>query len=585
MPKSDWQKQKNDGEKPRLSALLKPYWGLVLLLIILALFSNGVRLIIPKIISNGIDSYSNGSLVFKTIILHFGGAALFIFVFTYLQSIVKTFTSERVARDLRMRLSVQISQQSYGFVEKITPGKLLTNLTSDADAVKTFISQAIVSIVSSVFIIAGASVLLLTINWKLGLAVLAIIPIISALFYVVFSKVKVLFKRSQGVIDHLNRVINESILGAALIRVLHSQEPEYEKFKAPNEEALSIGLSILRLFATLIPVVSFVGNLALITVLALGGHFVIFGSMTLGEFAAFNQYIALLIFPIIMIGFMSNVIARASASYQRIHDVLETEIPADTGTIKNDLKGNIKMEHIYVSYDGMPVLKDISLSVKANSRTAIIGPTAAGKTQLFYLLTGLIQPDSGSIKFDGNVFNDLDKKAFYRQIGLVFQDSVIFNMSLRENIAFSDKVTDQEVEKAITTAELKNFIKTLPGGLDTIVSERGASLSGGQKQRVMLARALALDPNILLLDEFTARVDVQTEKKILANVKKNYSDITLLSITQTIKPVEDYDQIILLMEGEVIATGTHKELLKSSPEYNQIYQSQRSTSDVELESA
>jgi ATP-binding cassette subfamily B protein len=585
MPVNKRQKQKNDNGKPRLSALLKPYWGLVLLLIILALLSNGVRLIIPKIISNGIDSYTNGHLVFSTILLHFGLAAVFILIFTYLESIVKTFTSERVARDLRTRLSAQISQQSYGFVEKITPGKLLTNLTSDADAVKTFISQAIVSIVSSVFIIAGASVLLLTINWKLGLAVLAIIPIISALFYVVFSKVKVLFKRSQDVIDHLNRVINESILGASLIRVLHSQEPEYEKFKTPNKEALSIGLSILRLFATLIPVVSFVGNLALITVLALGGHFVIFGSMTLGEFAAFNQYIALLIFPIIMIGFMSNVIARASASYQRIYDVLETEVPVDTGTIKKPLERSISMEHIYVSYNGTPVLKDISLSVKAGSRTAIIGPTAAGKTQLFYLLTGLTQPDSGSIKFDGNDFNDLDKKAFYRQIGLVFQDSVIFNMSLRENIAFSDKVSDQEVEKAIATAELKNFIQNLPEGLDTIVSERGASLSGGQKQRVMLARALALDPNILLLDEFTARVDVQTEKKILTNVKKNYPDITLLSITQTIKPVKDYDQIILLMEGEVIATGTHEKLLKSSPEYNQIYQSQRSTSDVELESA
>jgi ATP-binding cassette subfamily B protein len=158
-------------------------------------------------------------------------------------------------------------------------------------------------------------------------------------------------------------------------------------------------------------------------------------------------------------------------------------------------------------------------------------------------------------------------------------------MSLRENIAFNNKVTDQKVEKAINTAELKAFIQNLPEGLDTIVSERGASLSGGQKQRVMLARALALDPNILLLDEFTARVDVQTEKKILGNVQHNYPDITLLSITQTIEPVKDYDQIILLMEGEVIAKGSHETLLKSSPEYNQIYQSQRSTSGIELQSS
>ncbi len=575
-------KQQSSGQG--LLSLLKPYRGLVISLIILALASNGIKLIIPKIIATGIDSYSAGNLVFKSLILKFGLAALFILIFEYLESIVKTYTSERVARDLRTRLSSKISVQAYSFIEKVTPGKLLTNLTSDADAVKTFISQAIVSIVSSAFIIVGASVLLLTINWRLGLAILTIIPIISGIFAVVFSKVKTLFKRSQGVIDRLNRVINESILGAALIRVLHSRQPEYEKFKEPNQEALDIGMSILRLFATLIPLITFVGNLALLTVLALGGHFVIFGSMTLGEFAAFNQYISLLIFPIIMIGMMSNVIARSSASFQRIQEILQKEDPVDTGTVEAELTGNLAMNHVNLSYNGTPVLKEISFKVEAGSRTAIIGPTAAGKTQLFYLLTGLIKPDSGTITFDGYNFEDFDKESFYSQIGLVFQDSIIFNMSLRENIAFNTNVTDKDLEKAIATAELKTFIKNLPEKLDTVVSERGASLSGGQKQRVMLARALALDPQILLLDEFTSRVDIQTQQKILGNVTKNYPELTLLSITQTIETVKGYDQIILLMRGEIIAKGTHRKLMKNSPEYNQIYQSQRSTSDVELES-
>lgn len=571
-------------DKPNMFALLKPYSRLVILLIVLALFSNGINLIIPKIIAYSIDSYSAGHWDFKIILLQFGLAAIFIFIFTYLESIVQTFTSERVARDLRTQLSAKISKQSYDYIEKVSPGKLLTNLTSDADAVKSFISQAIVSIISSVFIIIGASILLLTINWKLALAVLTIIPIISAAFYIVFKKVKTLFKRAQGVIDRLNRVINESILGAALIRVLNSQQPEYNKFLDSNKEALSIGLSILRLFATLIPIVTFVGNLAMLTVLALGGHFVIAGTMTLGDFAAFNSYIALLIFPIMLIGFMSNVIARASASYQRIHEVLSTEDPQETGTIKAALKGNIQMERIHVSYHKKPVLKDVSFNIKAGSRTAIIGPTAAGKTQLFYLLTGLIKPDSGTIKFDGIDFSDLNKEAFYSQVGLVFQDSIIFNMSMRENIAFNKKVTDEALEKAIATAELKTFIERLPEKLDTVISERGTTLSGGQKQRVMLARALALEPKILLLDEFTARVDIQTEKKILNNVKINYPGITLLSITQTIETVKDYDQIILLMQGEVVAKGRHKELMKSSPEYIQIYQSQRSTSHYELQS-
>lgn len=567
-----------------MMALLKPYSGLVILLIALALFSNGINLIIPKIIANGIDAFSAHHLIFKHLIWQFSLATIAIFIFSYLESIVQTYTSERVARDLRGRVSEKISGQSFSVVEKLTPGKLLTNLTSDSDAVKSFISQAIVTIISSVFIIIGASILLLTINWRLALAVLAIIPIISFVFYFVFLKVKVLFKKGQAVIDRLNKVINESILGAPLIRVLNAQIPEYNKFMGSNKEALGIGLSILRLFATLIPVISFISNMAMLVVLALGGHFVISGTMTLGDFAAFNSYIALLIFPIMLIGFMSTVIARASASYQRIEEVLETEDTEDKGTVKDTLQGNIEMKNIFVSYDQKSVLKDVSFSIKGGSRTAIIGPTAAGKTQLFYLLTGLISPDSGTIKFDGHYFLEFDKNSFYSQLGLVFQDSIIFNMSLRENIAFNKSVSEEDLKKAIETAELKSFIDKLPGGLDTIISERGSSLSGGQKQRVMLARALALNPRILLLDEFTARVDIQTEKKILNNVKNNYAGITLLSITQTIEPVKDYDQIILVMEGEIVAKGTHQELLKTSPEYNQIYRSQRSTSNYELQS-
>lgn len=584
MKKKFSQKISAKQEGPRMMALLKPYSGLVISLIILALFSNGINLIIPKIIAHGIDSYSSGHLIFKTLIWQFSLAAVFIFVFSYLESIVQTYTSERVARDLRSKVAEKISQQTFSFVEKVTSGKLLTNLTSDSDAVKSFISQAIVTIISSIFIIVGASILLLTINWRLGLAVLMIIPVIALVFYYVLQKVRILFKKGQGVIDRLNRVINESILGAALIRVLNAQMPEYDKFTESNKEALGIGLSILRLFAMLIPVVTFVSNVAMLTVLALGGHFVISGSMTLGDFAAFNSYIALLIFPIMLIGFMSNVIARASASYQRIHEVLEHEDAVDSGTIQSPLGGNIEMEHVHVSYDERPVLKNISFSIKGGSSTAIIGPTAAGKTQLFYLLTGLIKPDSGAIRFDGHDFVEYEKNSFYSQFGLVFQDSIIFNMSLRENIAFNKSVSEAALEKAIVTAELKVFIDGLPKGLDTVVSERGTSLSGGQKQRVMLARALALNPKILLLDEFTARVDIQTEKKILNNVRNNYPDITLLSITQTIETVKDYDQIILIMEGEVVAAGTHKELLKSSPEYNQIYRSQRSTSNYELQS-
>jgi ATP-binding cassette, subfamily B, bacterial len=242
----------------------------------------------------------------------------------------------------------------------------------------------------------------------------------------------------------------------------------------------------------------------------------------------------------------------------------------------------VAMHEVTLLFGEKPALKNVSFSVRAGTRTAIIGPTAAGKTQLLYLLIGLLKPTSGTVTYDGNPIDDYDKEALHRQVGFVFQDSVLFNLTLRENIAFSNTAELKDLEKAIATAELQDFIATLPEGLDTVVSERGTSLSGGQKQRVMLARALALNPRVLLLDDFTARVDASTESAILTNIENNYPGITLISVTQKIASVEQYDHIIVLMEGEVLAAGSHQELIETSPEYVQIYNSQRSTSHYEV---
>ena len=555
---------------------------MVTFLVVFALLSNGVNLWLPKIISHGIDAYTQGHFVLKTVVTEFLAASLIIFIFTYLQSILQTFASEKVALDLRTRLSDKISQQSYSYILKANPSKLLTNLTSDIDSIKMFVSMAVVTIFSSLFMIIGTCVLLIMINYKLAIPIITIIPIIGGTFYFVLRKVKVLFRRSREIIDWLNKVINESILGSAIIRVLNSQQSEYHKFLDANTNARDLGLAILRLFAALIPIVTFVANLAMLTILMLGGHFVISGSMSLGDFAAFNSYLGLLIFPILMMGFMSNIIAQASASYQRINVVMEAPELLETGTVQEALQGNIELSRVSLSYDEKPILKDISFSVIGGTQVAIIGPTAAGKSQLLNLLAGLVKPDNGTILFDDRSIESYDKESFRSQLGFVLQDSVIFNMSLRENIAFSDQVTDESLTKAISTAELTDFVASLPEKLDTIVSERGTSLSGGQKQRIMLARALAINPKILLLDDFTARVDSKTEKKILANLALHYPELTLLSITQKIESVKHFKQIILLMEGEVIAKGTHKELMETCTEYVQISNSQRSTSHYEL---
>ncbi len=556
---------------------------MIIPLILLALFSNALTLWLPRLLSHGIDGFLSGGSLNK-ILWEFSIASGLIFLLTYGQSIVQTFASEKVARDLRRNLSEKISTNTYAEVQETTPAKLLTNLTSDIDSIKNFVAQAIVNIISSVFLIIGASYLLLTINWKLGLAVLIIVPIIGVTFFVILGRVRALFLKTREIIDWLNKVINESILGSALIRVLNSQKLEHKKFAEANSNARSVGISILKLFSAMIPIITFSSNLAILIILTLGGKFIIRGTMTLGDFAAFNSYLVILIFPILLIGFMSNIIAQAQASYGRIAAVLAMPEPKEEGTITEALKGAIEIENLTLSFGEKAALKNISLRINPGSKVAIIGPTAAGKTQLLSLLIGLIQPTTGEIKYDRRDINAYQRENLYKQVGLVFQDSVIFNISLRENIAFNTEVKEVDLQKAISTAELADFIADLPDGLDTVVSERGTSLSGGQKQRIMLARALAINPKILLLDDFTARVDTSTEKKILENISSNYPGLTLVSVTQKIASVESYDQIIVLMEGEVVATGKHQDLMRTSPEYVQIYNSQQSTSAYELHS-
>jgi ATP-binding cassette subfamily B protein len=445
------------------------------------------------------------------------------------------------------------------------------------EAIKLFVSQSFASMVSAVFTVIAAGGLLLWLNWQLALAVLVVLPIIGTSLFLVMRRVRKLFTRMQEQVDALNRVLNENIVGAALIRLLDTCRREGDRFTDVNGNARAIGLTILRLYAFQVPITMFLSNVATLNILLLGGYFVIEGRMSLGEFTAFNAYVVMLIFPVIIIGFAIMAIGQAQASIARLKAVLDTPPPEDWGSHTSDLTGAIEVANLSQAYGERKVLDEVSFRIGAGTRTAIAGPTAAGKSQLLYLLTGLLPATSGFVSYDGLPIGAYARESFYLQIGLVFQDSKLFNLTLRENIALSSEVDDVRLLRAIETAELRDFVADLPHGLDTIVSERGTSLSGGQKQRIMLARALALEPRILLLDDFTARVDVATEAKILANVHRNYPGLTLVSITQKLAPVRGFDQIILLMDGEVIAAGTHEALEHTSPEYVQILRSQEST--------
>ena len=561
--------------------LLKRYYVSALFLAIATMVGNGLGLAVPKFISVGIDTFSKGESIATTFYIQFLILSVVIFLFTYFQGVFQTYLSEKAAYDIREELADKISRMTFARLEQETPAKLLTNLTSDIDAIKSFLSMGVATVISSVVVIIGAATLLLRIDWKLALAVLTVVPLVGVMFFVVFKKLGPLFKKTQELIDSFNTIISESIIGSAIVRVFHSGRLEHVKFNTKNTAARNNGIEILKLFSLVIPAIGAISNVAALIILLLGGKYVISGTMSLGDFTAFNSYVFILIFPFIMLGFVSNIISRAQTSYNRIRAIIDLPEEADSGTVTAAIQGDIEVRNATLIYGEKKVLNDVSFSSKAHTKTAIIGPTAAGKTQLLQVLMGLTALNSGEVRYDGHPLKDYSKQTLYSHVALVFQDSVLFNMSLKENIAFSSSVAEEHTQKAIEVAELHVFIHTLPQGLDSVVSERGTSLSGGQKQRIMLARALALNPQVLLLDDFTARVDEATEKKILANIEKNYPDMTIVSVTQKIRSVEHFDKIILLMEGEVVAQGTHLELTETSPEYAQIIESQKSTNTYE----
>src|SRR3990170_1196603 len=351
MPDTRTEKRPARPKGPSLLGLLRPYRSLVSILALLTVLGNALNLAVPTIVSRAIDAYTQGQLVLGPVVVELSVVALGIFVFLYLQNLAQTVASERVAKDLRTRLVDKMSRQDHAFIQQATP----------------------------------ATLLLLAINWTLGLAVLTVLPIIGVTFHIVLGRVRTLFIKGRETMDWLNNVINESILGSALIRLVNAQHHEHEKFLAASGASRDISLSILRLFAALIPVITFSVNLATLMILTMGGRFVIRGSMSLGDFSAFNGYLSILIFPVILIGFMSNVIVQAGASYVRLSMVLDAPDKKESGTLIADVRGDIAVRHVDVTLAGKSILRDVSFEAKAGTRTAFIGPTAAGKTQLLYL--------------------------------------------------------------------------------------------------------------------------------------------------------------------------------------------------------
>jgi ATP-binding cassette subfamily B protein len=545
------------------------YWKYVGGLMLLTLLINGLKLYLPFIIASSIDSFKMPSFNFESEILKFTLTLFLIFVFTILQLNLETFTAEKVAFDLRKELVLRISAKSYEALSLQSPATLQSNFTNDIDSIKNYLSKEIITVVASLVIVAGASFILLRINWKLGLMFGVVLPLIGIMFFFFRGKIGGLLNEYRKVIDNMSNIVNESIMGAYLIRVLNAQTFELNKFSFANHQAKAFGFNIAHSLAILSPSLILLTNLISAAILVMGGSYVINDVISLGNFVAFNSYLSLSLGPIMALGLMSNLFADLKCSIHRLNNIGQIDNIEVVRKQYTDVGRDIEIRSAGYKKVEQTIFENISLNIKAGSKVAIIGPTGSGKTQLIHALINLLKLSAGTIEFGGQDVVNIHPEYFYKQVSIVYQEHIIFNTSILENIVFDGIIEKEMLERAVRAAEVHEFAVKLSHGLLTMVAERGSNLSGGQRQRIMLARALVTNPKVLILDNFLSHIDIKTAALIVDNLKIFYPGLTVILVTQNVSLVKDYDQVYLLSDGKLVCNGTPRELL-ANPVYQEI---------------
>ena len=570
--------ENSTANKITLKTLLFKYKYFIVGIICFSILSNGLNLFIPRLIGEAVDKaitsnnlHLDSNFVFLIISVCIGG-----FAFAMLELFISTYFSEKFARDTRLETFKNLTNQPYQFVIKEGTSNLITVFGSDIDNIETNLTNSVSYIFQSFFLLLGALILMLTTSWKLSLVAILSLPIIIICFGLIFGKIGKLFQKSQENLTQLNGTLSENINGAMLIRVLSAFNFEKSKYLRDSSESRNLSIAIVKSFSFLLPATTLITNIVTIIFLYYGGRLTTNGELSVGQLTAFISYFALLIAPIFILGFSSQGISQALNSWKRIEPILNANFQSQEGEYVQDIiKGDLEVKNLTLEFGGKKVLDSVNFKIPAGSKTAIIGPTGAGKSQLLNILIGLSQPNTGEVILDGQNIQNWNRSKLLNRLGIVFQESLIFNTSFHKNIKLDRELTQIEIEKAIETADLQNYVIDNQAHINSKIDEKGANLSGGQKQRLTLARALAGSPDLLLLDDFTARVDSETENRIKQSINSNYPNTQIIQVTQKISAIQDYDNIIVIMEGQILGQGTHTELMQSTPEYKQIFESQQ----------
>lgn len=503
-------------------------------------------------------------------------------VFNFLQGYLAERASQGVAYDLRQALFERLQRLSFSYYDKAQTGQLLTRLTNDVEQVRGFAGSGVVQLAASGVMLVGSVVLLVGLNWRLALVSLATVPAILFLLLGFVRRIGPLFGQVQQTLGRLNTVLQEDLSGTRVIRAFSRERYEIGRYNAVNEELLEKNLTIVRTFSNNFPFVFLLANLGTLIVVWYGGLESIAGRLTVGELVAFNAYLGFLLQPILTIGFLSSGIPRAGASSLRIFEILDAPLEvtdAPDAVPLPPITGRVEFRDVHFRYPGSEreILSGVSFSVEPGQTVAVLGTTGSGKSTLVNLVPRFYDVTGGAVRVDGRDVREVTLGSLRGQIGIVLQEALLFSGTVRENVAYGKpEATQEQVETAARAAQADGFIRALPRGYDTVVGERGVGLSGGQRQRIAIARALLVDPRLLILDDSTSAVDAQTEALIQDALDQlmRESDRTAFVIAQRISTVRDADVILVLDGGRIAAQGTHEELLRDSPLYNEILGSQ-----------
>jgi ATP-binding cassette, subfamily B, multidrug efflux pump len=513
------------------------------------------------------------------------GLAIVIFaalrgLFAFLQVYWSERNSQSVAFDMRNDLFSKVQNLSFSYHDRNQTGQLMVRATDDVEKVRMFIGQGLLQLVGAVALLTGTLIILLTTNLRLTLVVLPILPAAMIVFMIFGSVSQPLFTKLQIRISALNTVLQENMAGIKLVKAFTREKSEQAKFERSATSVMDQQITISRVFAFLFPLVFLIANLGQAAALYFGGRQIINGTLTLGEWQEFSLYLVYVFLPLAQFGFIITQLGQASASADRIFEILDTrnEITDRPDAVAlPPVQGRVAFEEVTFRYfnSSEPVLKNVSFVAEPGQTIALLGATGSGKTTIINLIPRFYDPSEGRITIDGNDLRQVTLDSLRSQIGIVLQETTLFSGTIGENIAFGrTDATRDEVIAAAKAAAAHDFILSFPEGYDTPVGERGATLSGGQKQRIAIARALLLDPHILILDDSTSSVDMTTEAQIQRALDRLMKGRTSLVIAQRISTVMNADQILVLDKGQIAARGTHDELLETSELYTEIYCSQ-----------